>query len=389
MTFGRVAVVNILRNRLRTTLTVLGVATAVVTFLLLRTVIWSYGVAAEFASKDRLVTRHKVSFVMSMPKRYAEQIREVPGVTNATWANWWGGKEPNHPNDFFMTIAVDPKTYFDVYDEMKVDAAQLAKWKETRRGAICGDLLAKKMDWKVGDKVRLESQIFAGDYQFELVGIYEATRKSVDRSQFLFHWDYMNESLPEGMPRDEIGWIISRVAPGRSAAETSVQIDGYFDEKEIQTLSQDERSFQAGFLAAFQAVLWAMNIVSIIILGVMILILGNTVSMGVRERTSEYGVLRAIGFLPRHLALLVVGEGMTLGLLGGFVGLGLGFVVVQLMLGRFIEENMGGMFPYFRLGTTNSVLAVVLAIVLATVASGIPAWQAARLKVVDALRRVA
>lgn len=182
---------------------------------------------------------------------------------------------------------------------------------------------------------------------------------------------------------------MSRVAKGRSAAETSIAIDQHFDEKETQTLSQDERTFQASFLAAFQAVLWAMNVVSIVILFIMMLILGNTVAMGVRERTSEYGVLRAIGFLPRHLAMLVLGEGMTLGVLGGLLGLGLGFVIVQQMVGRFIEENMGGMFPYFRIGSTNAVLAVVLAIVLATAASAVPAWQASRLRVVDALRRVA
>ena len=119
------------------------------------------------------------------------------------------------------------------------------------------------------------------------------------------------------------------------------------------------------------------------------LILGNTIAMGVRERTSEYGVLRAIGFLPSHVAIWVVGESLVLGALGGLLGVGLAWPFVNLVIGRFIEENMGSFFPYFRLVPENMILAIALSALLGGAAAVLPAWRASQLRVVDAVRRVA
>lgn len=386
MSLVRLAATNLLRNPLRSALTVAGVAIAVVTFLLLRTVIWSYNVAADQAVPDRVVTRHKVTFIMTLPKKYIEDIRATPGVKAATWATWWGGKEANHPNEFFATFAVDPDSWLQVYDEMVIPPEQVTAWREDRQGAIVGDLLAEKFGWKVGDTVTLESGIFPGEWQFHLSGIYEVTRKTFDRQTFMFHWNYFNENMPEGN-KEQIGWVTARTTG--SPTEVGRAIDAGFDERDIQTLSQDEATFQRSFLAGFSAILSAINIVSYVILGIMTMILGNTVAMGVRERTPEYGVLRAIGFLPKHLVILVLAEAGTLGVAGGIAGIALAFPVVQWGIGRFVEENMSGLFPYFRISGGNAAAAFVLACTLAAVASGIPAWEASRLKVVDALRRVA
>lgn len=389
MNLPQLGALNLKRNLTRSVLTVLGVGVAVLTFLLLRTVVYSYSVMADSAAADRVVTRHKVTFVMTIPLRYAEDVRQLPGVQHATWANWWGGKNPQMEQEFFGTLAVDPGTFFQVYDEMVVPPDQLAAWKEDRQGAIVGDVLARKMGWKVGDSVHLVSAIFPGEYTFNIRGIYEATRKSVDKSQFLFHWKYMNDSLPTGFPTDQIGWIVSRVAPGAGAAETGRRIDALFDQRDIQTLSQDESTFNKSFLAMFEAVLDAMDLVSVAIVAILMLILGNTIAIGVRERTAEYGVLRAMGFLPRHLAILVLGEAVTLGILGGLLGLALAYPIVQVGLGGFIEENMGAWFPYFRITLANAGLAMLLAMLLAAAGGLLPARTVARLRVVDALRRIA
>lgn len=386
MSLTGLAAKNLTRNWLRTGLTAAGVAVAIVTFLLLRTVLWSWNVAADAAVPDRVVTRHKVTFIMTMPKPYIDTVRQTPGVKSATWANWWGGKEPNHPNEFFMTVAVDPASYFEVYDEMKVAPDDLEAWKQDRQGVIVGDLLARKFGWKKGDLVRLESTIWPGPWEFRVSGIYEATRKTVDRQQFLFHWEYYNEKVPDNA-KEQVGWIVSRTTEKPTAV--AARLDGIFDVKDVQTVSADEATFNRSFLAGFSAILSAINLVSIVILGIMMMILGNTVAMGVRERTSEYGVLRAIGFLPKHLVVLVLSEAAVLGLLGGTLGLLLAYPIVQFGIGRFVEENLSGFFPYFRISAGNAVAAFALAFGLATAASGIPAFQASRLKVVDALRRVA
>jgi putative ABC transport system permease protein len=388
MNAATLAVRNVWRNRFRATLTAAGVAVTVVAFVLLRTIIWAYTVSSEVAAKDRVVTRHKVTFVMPLPKRYVDVVREAPGVKEVTWANWFGGKDPKHENDFFATLAVDPKTFFQVYDEMRVPADQLEAWKQDRRGAIVGDVIARKLGWKVGDRVAITSQIFPGDWEFHIAGIYEATRKSVDRSQFLFHWDYLNETQPQ-RARDQVGWVVSRVNDPNRTADVSVALDKTFDERDVQTLSQSEGAFNTSFLGMFSAVLKAIDVVSLAILLIMMLILGNTVAMGVRERTHEYGTLRAIGFLSKHVVWLVVGEAVATGALGGLLGLALAYPIVEKGMGRFIEENMGGFFPYFQIAPATAALALGLALALGGLAAVWPAWQASRMNVVGALRRVA
>ena len=388
MTLTGLAVRNLSRNRFRAALTAVAVAIAIVAFLLLRTVTWAWASGAEYAAKDRVVTRHKVTFVMSLPRRYVEDVRNSAQVKAVTWANWFGGKDPKHDREFFSTLAVDPETYFQVYDELSVPPDELDTWKHDRQGAIVGDVLAKKLGWKVGDTIKLESGIYPGDWSFTVDSIYKTTARSVDRSTLLFHWAYMNDALPAAR-RDGVGWIVSRVDEPGQSVNVGVALDRLFDDRDTQTRSQDERSFNASFLGMFSAILKAMDIISAVILVIMTLILGNTIAMGVRERTGEYGVLRAIGFLPSHVAIWVVAESLVLGAVGGLLGVALAWPFVNLLIGRFIEENMGSFFPYFRLVPENMALAIGLSALLGGAAAVIPAWRASQLKVVDAVRRVA
>jgi putative ABC transport system permease protein len=270
---------------------------------------------------------------------------------------------------------------------MKVPTVQLQQWKQEPTGAIIGDALAKKLGWKIGDRVTLLGTIYPGDWEFKISGIYEATRKSVDRSSFMFHWNNLNESVPE-RTRDQVGWTIARVQNSNDVARISTAIDRMFEDQEVQTLSMSERALNMSFLASFSAILKAIDIVSAVILFIMMLILGNTIAMGVRERTNEYGVLRAIGFLPKHLGFFVIGEAITTGTLGAALGLLLAYPFIERGMGRWIEENMGSIFPYFRISPTTAITAFILAVVLSIVAAAIPAVQAYRINVVTALRRV-
>ena len=383
-----IAVRNLRRNRLRTFLTVLGAAVAVLAFVLLRTVLSAWQVAADYASKDRVATRHKVSFVMTLPKRYIDDIRGVPGVKQAAYMSWFGAKLPAKPDEFFATIAVEPASFLEVYDEIVVSPEDKQRWLGDKKGALVGDVLAKKLGLKVGDRITLTGSIFPGDWEFDIAGTYTTTRKSIDRSTFWFHWSYMNDSLPESR-RDQIGWIASRVDDPGKGAEVSAAIDRLFDEKDMQTATMSERAMNLSFMGMFSAVLTALDIISLIILFIMMMIVGNTIAMGVRERTREYGVLRALGFLPWHIRLFVVGEAIGLGLLVAVLGIVISHPIVELGMGRFLEENMGAWFPYFRVEKMTYVAATLLAVGLALCAAIIPAVRAGRLAVTDALRRVA
>ncbi|MBX3263361.1 MAG: ABC transporter permease [Labilithrix sp.] len=382
-----IAARNLKRSWFRTTFTVAGSAVALVAFIMLRTVLWAWSAAAEYAAQDRIGTRHKVTFIMPLPLRYADDVRAVPGVKQATYMNWFGAKIPTQPDEFFASMAVESKTFFDVYDEMVVSPEDKARWLADKKGAIVGHVLAKKMGWKVGDKVVLEGTIYPGDWEFIIDGVYKASRRSIDDSEFLFHWDYLNDTLT-GEEKDTIGWVTSRVTDSSRSADISKEIDRVFDERDTQTVTMSERAMNVSFMAGFSALLTALDVVSIVILGIMLLVLGNTIAMGVRERTKEYAVLRAIGFEPWHVRFFVVAEAATLGIVSGVVGVGVAYPFVNNVLGRAIEENMGAMFPYFRVEPSIAVLAIGIAIALAALASLIPSIQAGRVSVTDALRRV-
>ena len=268
---------------------------------------------------------------------------------------------------------------------------QLDTWKHDRQGAIVGDVLAKKLGWKVGDKVTLESGIYPGDWEFTSTAIYTTTARSVDRSTLLFHWDYLNDALPAAR-RDKVGWIVSRVdepgAVGRTSAWRSTSV---FDERDTQTLSQDERSFNASFLAMFSAILKAMDIVSAVILVIMTLILGNTIAMGVRERTSEYGVLRAIGFLPEPRRAL--GRRRVAGprrCSAALLGVALAWPFVEPGDRPLHRGEHGLVLPLLPADAReHGAGASASRRCSAAPRPSFPAWRASQLKVVDALRRVA
>jgi putative ABC transport system permease protein len=393
MRLATLAVKNVARHKLRTALTASGIAVAIVLFMVMRTMVLSWTGAIDASAKDRIASRHKVTFIMSLPKRYVEDIGNVPGVSKVngvpqvSYMNWFGGKHPNKPEEFFGTIATDPTSFLSVYDEIIVDPKQAEAWKKDRRGALVGDSLAKKFGWKVGDKVTLQGTIFPGNWEFIIEGIYTAERRSVDRSTFWFHWDYLNDS-PVVRVKDQVGWIAARINDPSKSAEISKKIDAMFDERDTQTVTMSEKALNQSFLGFFSAILRAIDIVTLAILVIILLILGNTIAMAVRERTSEYGCLRAIGFTSRHIVTFVVGESVTIGLLGGLVGLGLSWLLVNQAMGPFIEENMGAILPHFRIPPGLALLGLVVAVGLAVLAAALPARWATKLRVADAIRTV-
>ena len=380
---------NMFRRKGRTILTIVAVAVAVLIFSAVRTAVVAWNAGAEEAARDRIATRHKVSITMQLPKRYIEDVRALkPKIVEATWANWFDGKDPKERTPFFAAFAADHETWFAVMDEMKVEPAQLEAWKNTRNGAILGDVLARTLEVKVGDKLVITSGIYPGDWEFVVVGTYTPLRKTVDRNTMVFRWDYLNDDPRNEFSKDQIGWMMIKIADPNSSAQIQKQIDKMFDERDDQTVSMSERAFQLSFLGAFSAILDAFDLVSLFILLVMALILANTIAMSVRERTHEYGVLRAIGFPPGNIALFILGEAALIAFAGALLGALLSYLLINVGVGPVMEENMGGMFPYFRAPYWVLLVAIGVATVIGALAGLLPAYGASRLKVTDALRRL-
>ena len=387
---------NLFRRAGRTILTLIAVAVAVMIFNVIRTVDHAWKAGSEAAAKDRLVTRHKVSFTRQLPLRYIDDLRDpskLPGIKAATWANWFDAKDPQKRTPFFQGFAADHLSWFDVMDEMKVDPAALETWKQTRNGVIIGDLLARTLGVTVGSDVAIESGIYPGEWKFKVVGIYTPLRKTVDRNTMVLRWDYFNDRIGND-PRtadakDEIGWVMTRIDDPAKSADLTRAIDRMFEERDNQTLTMSERAFQLSFIGAFSAILSAFDLVSLVILLIMLLILANTLSMSVRERTHEYGVLRAIGFSPRYVFGFILGEAVLIALVGGLAGALLTLLLINGAMGPGIENSeMGVFFPYFRTPLPIVAISLAGAVAIGAIAGLVPAIRASRRKVTDALRRI-
>lgn len=380
-----VAIKNLRRQILRNLLTVSGVAATVFTLLLLITVLSMWAMGEEFSAPDRIATRHKVTFVMTLPQRYLGEVETVDGVAAAAGMSWFGGKLAGRGGESFASIATDPKRFFDVYREVEVEPAQKQAWFEDKRGALIGEVLAQKFGWQVGDEVSLSGTIYPGVWRFKVAGIYRASKRSTDLSTLYFHWDYFNDNVRESA-RDRVGWIVSRAAPGVQVPELSRRIDAHFDASEVATASMSQHALSASFFGALNTLLMVLRALAAGVFLIMTLILANNVAMGVRERTREYGVMRAIGFGPRSVLVAVVGESVVLGFVGAALGVGLAVTFVNGGVGPVIERQFATWFPYFRVRSFDALLTGGLTVAGAMVAGALPGLKASRIEVTDALR---
>ncbi len=376
---------NSLRHKLRTSLTVLGIAVAVIAFGLLRTVVtaWYYGV--EASNPNRLIVRQSVSFIFPLPYSYLEKIKQVPGVKKVTFANWFGGTYIDQSN-FFARYAVDANTFFDVYKEYLVPKNELETFQKERNACIIGSKIANRYHLKLGDVMTLEGDIYPGRWEFVVRGIYTPKYKSTDAEQMMFHWNDIDERMRIEMPGREgdVGWYIVLINNAANSASISRQIDALFKNSPAETKTETEGAFQQGFIQSSSAIITSMNFISFVIIGIIMLVLGNTMIMSARERTREYAVLKTLGFSGKHLAGIIMGESLVISILGGALGLLLTFPIVG-MFALFIPT---GLFPVFEIKTITLILAVSAALIVGVAAAIFPIQRALKMKIVEGFRFV-
>jgi putative ABC transport system permease protein len=376
---------NTLRHKLRSVLTVLGLAVAVMAFVLLRTVVTAWYAGVEASAPNRLITRHAVSFVFPLPYAYRDRIAQVPGVERVTFAVWFSGVYIDK-NQFFARLAVDSNTFFDVYPEFIVDPAEFETFKRERNACIIGIDIAERYNLKIGDVMPLEGDIFPGRWEFVVRGIYLPRDKTTDPSSMLFHWSYLEEKGRQ--QRDDrvgqVGWYVVRIADPDDAATVSEAIDQLFANSRAETKTETERAFQQSFLSSMGSVITAMDVMSFVIIGIILLVLANTMIMSARERTHEYAVLKALGFSGRHIFTLIAGESLLLSLLGCVVGMAVTFPAVQ----GFQRALPKGWFPVFYIEPQTVIVGSIAGLLVGLAASLIPARRAVTTRIVEGLRFV-
>jgi len=323
--FLRLIATNLKRSKRRTFLTVSSIAVALFLFCTLRTVLTSFDASLRTADASRLVVRHAASLIFPLPLSYRGRLAQLPEVTGVTWANWFNGVYQD-PKNFFAQFAVDAPTFFALYPECVIPPAGLAAFESERTACIVGRKLAKKYGWKVGDRIPLEGTIYPGRWEFTLRAIYTGKTEDVDENTMFFRWDYLNESLPEGR-RDQVGIYYLRLRSPDLAARVSRAVDGMFENSNAPTRTETEKAFQLGFISMLGNVRLLLFLIGSAIVFAIMLVTVNTMMMTFRERTSEVGVLKTIGFSDTMVLNLVAGEAMLVALLGGVIGCGLAVLV--------------------------------------------------------------
>lgn len=374
---------NFKRHKLRTLLTILSIIVAFVLFAYLAAIRKAFQMGVTVAGQDRLVVRHKVSLIQLLPQNYEAQMEKIPGVADATHATWFGGiyKEPKN---FFPQMPVKPEEILAMYPEFILEPAEKQAWLTTRTGAIAGRVTADRFGWKVGDKIPLQATIWrpktGGDtWTFDLVGIYDGASKETDTSGFFFRHDYFDENRTFGSGL--VGWYYIKIKDPGKAAEIAKQVDDHFANSPAETKTESEGAFIKAFADQMGNIAAIIRAILTAVFFTILLVAGNTMAQAVRERISELGVMKAVGFTDTQVMAFVLIESCLIAIVGGGIGLFLGWLMVS------AGDPTKGALPVFFFPTNDLIVGIIAALLLGIVTGLIPGIQAMRLNTVEALRR--
>jgi len=378
MKFARLVWMNLRRKSGRTLLTLLSVMVALFLFVTLRSVLTGLQAAGDLGSEARLVTRSAIGITFPLPQAYANRLAAVEGVDAVSWANWFGGVYKD-PKDFFAQFAVDADSYFSMYPELKIPADQMRAFRSERTAAIVGRRLLERFGWRVGQTITLQGTIFPGDWDFTIRGVYTPADPSFGDETMFFRYDYLYEGAGR---RVTPGWFILALKDPAYAPEVSRRIDAMFENSTAPTKTETERAFQTGFVTMWGNVAFLVRAIGSAVFFAILLVAANAMMMAARERVGEVAVLKTLGFGDGLLARLVITEALAITLGGGLTGI----FGAKLWFGW--SNPIASYIPGFEVEWSTVVLGAGIAALLGLASGAIPARQAARLSVVEALRRV-
>jgi putative ABC transport system permease protein len=408
--FVPVTMEHLRRNWIRTTSTVVAMSVCIFLFCTLRTVLAEVNALLEGTSASRLITRNAISLVFPLPIAYGPRILAVPGVKQAAVSSWFGGTLPakkegksegeggdstNDWSNFFPNMAVDDERFFAMYPEYDVKPDEWRGYLADMKGAMIGRKLANKFGWKVGDHFFLESFIGPyrkpdGPFEFVVQGIFDTDagkHPNTDTNIMFFHFKYLNESLGG---RLGAGTYTVEINDPDQAGVVSKAIDAQFENSDKQTHTETERAFAAGFISMAGNLALLLNGIGLAVAFTILLVTANTMSMAVRERRTEIGVLKTLGFSSAQVLGLIVAESLLLGVLGGAIGIG-GSQGLMWMLTHApgLKDMLAGIgLTSLNLRPLVAATGFAVALFLGFAAGFVPAWNAYRARITDMLRTV-
>jgi putative ABC transport system permease protein len=384
MKYFRLIWKNAWRKKIRTSLTILSVFVAFLLFALLSAIGFAFRGGVDVADAERLIVIHKISLINPLPMSYMNRIAATEGVASVTHASWFGGYYQD-PRNQFPQFPVDPLSYLDMYPEFTMPMDQIEAFKRNRTGVIAGQDLATTYGWKIGDRIPIQATIWTKadggrTWEFDLEGIFSSDDPRSSTAVLLFQYDYFEEARAFG--KGTVGWYILRVASGADPIQVANAIDLQFANSPNETKTSTEAAFAQSFMKQYGNIALIVTLILGAVFFTLLLVSGNTMSQSVRERISELAVLKTLGFGDRTVLGIVLSESILIMLLGGLLGLGLGWLVVQ-----GLAQQMGSFLPGIFLSPNAIALGIAMMIGAGILAGIFPAFKAMRLSIIDALAR--
>jgi putative ABC transport system permease protein len=369
-------IANILRKKIRTSLTIGSFMVALFLFGLLMVLHGAFNQHGQTGA-DRLVVFNKVSIIRPLPFSYQQRLEQVAGVKGVAHMNWFGGIYQDERNSFAQ-YAIDPVTYFQMFPELTVPDDQWRAFLADREGCVVGAATAKRFNWKIGDRIPLKGTVYPGLWEFNLRGIYHG-RPQDNTTSFLLRYDYLDERA--GLSKGNVGWYFVRIANPDDSERISKAIDDLFSNSPYETTTQSESTFMTAWLKQVGNIELLILSVGGVVFFTLLLVTGNTMAIALRERVRELALLKAVGFSNQFVMFLVLAESLVVALIGGSIGLGL----AKLFSLRGDPTHLLG---YFNLPLSGVIAGLFLTLVVGILAAFLPALSAMRLTVIDGLRRI-
>jgi len=376
---------NAVRNRRRTLLTVTSLGFSLCLLGLMMAIYYALYIGETPPTQAlRLNTRNKVSITLPMPGYYLQRIEKTPGVKQVSPWQWFQGvyKDERDPNNFFARFGVDARKLFVIHPETKLPGEQKQAFIADRRGCIVGKKVAEKHGLKVGDRLTIKGDIYPMDLELNVRGVYESEMGS---DTLFFHWEYVKENRSLAADYTDMYSAFSILVDSPEAVPTVINaIDEQFRNATVQTRTETERAFALGFLNMMGNIKAILLSVCAAVTFTILLVSANTMAMSVRERVREVGILKTLGFKPTAILGIVLGESMLIASMGAVVG----YVLASMLCGM-IREGPAFSSEIANLSIQPAVMAamVLAALTIAVVSAFVPAWNAARVPILDALRQ--
>ena len=376
---------NLWRKPVRTTLLLISIMIA----FLLFGVLGSFNIAITDVrtAPNRMVTLSKINFTESLPIAYYDRVLHTDGVLAATHMNWFGGYYQDPRRGFLAVFAVDPDSYLNVYrDDLHLTPQARETFLHERTALLVPRNIAERYHWHVGQHIPINSNIFTNGsngqhvWDFTVAGIFETPDGNSQANSVLIRYDYFNDTITFG--KDRIGWISFLTTSAAANDRVAHAIDARFANSQDETSTQDAAAFNRSFAAQLGNIALVVTLVVGAAFAAILLIVGTTMALAVRERTKEVGVLKTLGFSSGRVLRMVLGESMLLSIFGAILGL-VAAAIVLFLLSKVSNGGGGGIHLY----PIVVLISAGFALALGIVTGALPALSAYRMSIIDALGR--